>query len=110
MAVALIGPEILTFIGHLAPLFIILLIFLLSFFNGSILKGLMYLLGVILLTGLCVGISKIVKEPIPKEALYACRMFTGDGLLDFSVPSISTAVLTFTATYIMFPMIQQQKT
>ena len=62
----------------------------------------MYLLGVILLTGLCVGISKIVKEPIPKEALYACRMFTGDGLLDFSVPSISTAVLTFTATYIMF--------
>lgn len=109
MALDLLSPEILTFIGYLAPFLITFVIFLLSIFNGSPLKGFIYLGGIMILSMLCISVSKIVKEPIPKEALYACRMFTAAGLLDFSTPSISTAIMTFTATYIMFPMIQQQK-
>lgn len=109
---ALSSPfEVLTFIGHLAPLFIILLITLLSLFNGSLLKPTMYLFGVIIVSAFCIAVSKIpaLRSPIPKDALYACRTFAGNGFLDFSVPSISTAILSFTATYIMFPMIQENK-
>ena len=109
---ALSSPfEVLTFIGHLAPLFIILFITLLSFFNGSVLKPTMYLFGVIIVSGICILVSQIpgVKSPIPKDALYACRTFAGNGMLDFSVPSISTAILTFTAAYLIFPMMQQSK-
>lgn len=109
---ALSSPfELLTFIGHLAPLFIILLITLIALFNGSVLKPIVYLFGVVLVSAVCVGIASVpgFKTPIPKDALYACRTFAGNGFLDFSVPSISTAILSFTIVYILFPMIQQEK-
>ena len=109
MALDLLSSEILTFIGYLAPFLMTFVVILLSIFNGQPLKGIIYLAGVLILSVICVAISKIINAPIPKESLYVCRMFTAKGLLDFSTPSISTAIMTFTAVYIILPLIQKNQ-
>ena len=104
MAVELLSTDIITFMGYLAPFLMMFVLFLLSVFSGNIVKGFIYLFGIVLISTLCIVLSKFIKKPIPDTALYACRMFSFNNLLDFTTPSISTAIMWFSFVYILVPM------
>ena len=97
--------EMSKFVGFLAPFIIIFVIIVISLFSGQPLKGGMYILGLLATSFIIIAVSHIFKTPAMKGASYACNMFSIPGITDYISPCLSSAIMSFTAIYLMGPMI-----
>ena len=93
------------FIGYIAPLLVMIILFAISLFSNQYQKGFVYLGGVILASAVTIGIMNILKKSMDPTALYVCNMFSIPWANNYSTPSLSTSILTFTLVYLLFPMI-----
>lgn len=97
-----------TLIAALYPLFIISFLFIASLFNSNIVKGIVYLGGIVVCIVLSVLVGKFFNDPREGDASLACNMLSIPGGL-FRIPSIPTVVTTFTFIYLLIPMIESSQ-
>lgn len=97
-----------TLIAALYPLFIVSFLFIASIFNSNIIKGLVYLGGIIVCIILSVLTGRFFDQVRPSSASLACNMLSiPDGL--FLVPSLPIVIIAFTFTYLLIPMIESSQ-
>jgi hypothetical protein len=100
-------PSVFTFLTVIFPFVLVFTLILISIINSD-LKGLIYLLGIIILF-VFVYMFQLTLHSVIKidETSEVCKMF--DFTLEtYSTPSFNTALYVFTLTYLIFPMIQNK--
>ncbi len=107
MGLKLTFPNVLDLFATLAPFLLGFFLVMASVFGENI-KGLVYLGGVLVSSLLNVPIMALIGSPIDDDAPITCRFFDADSSLAVSAynsPSPSTLFVSFTATYLILPMV-----
>ena len=89
----------------LYPGFIILFLLLISIFNYTILKGLIYLSGIILSMICWILIAKIFKTPKDDDHAISCDIISFGPTLQFAFPNRPSIITWFTLIYLLLPML-----
>ena len=84
----------------ISPFLLAFLMVMISIINSNI-KGLIYLLGLIILFVIVFLFQTTIRAPIDKTNKF-CNIFS---ITQFSVPSFNSALYLYTIIYILFPMI-----
>ena len=112
LAITLTLTNMFTFISLLSPLFIIFFTILSSIINNQLVKGLILNMGIVIVSGIIYLLKNILKSPQNKESSPFCNIlpapFTVPGSDTDTIydnPSLSTGVLSFVSTYLIYPMI-----
>ncbi len=87
----------------ISPFFLAFLMVMISIINSNI-KGLIYLLGLIILFVLVFLFQNTLRVPMDKTNKF-CNIFS---ISQYSVPSFNSALYLYTILYILFPMITMQ--
>lgn len=95
-------PTLIEFMSMISPFLVVLLFVLISVINAN-LKGMIYLLGVILMFFMVLMCQKVLRSQNPPSQRPYCRLFSQNAEIN-GVPSFNTAVFTFTLTYMFLPM------
>lgn len=93
--------DLLSMISLISPFLIAFLMVMISVINSNI-KGLIYLLGLVLLFGCVFLLQTTLQVRAPSTNKY-CNMFR---ISEFSSPYFNSALHMYTIFYILFPMIQ----
>ncbi len=107
MALGYTFLNIFKFLGFFAPFLLAFVLIFGAMFNGSIIKALVFLGGILIFTGIIILIGNLVKKGQfnMASADNICR-FTSLGYDDlYSFPVYSSAILAYIITYIMVPML-----
>tara|TARA_B110001452_G_scaffold206981_1_gene177122 strand:+ start:5778 stop:6317 length:540 start_codon:yes stop_codon:yes gene_type:complete len=82
---------------------------MLSIFNNSIVKGLIFVIGTVIITFITYLLKNVLKSKQSDFASPFCNVLPGpftvggqDGI--FNSPSLSSAIIGFTSSYLIFPM------
>ena len=112
LAITLTLTNMFTFISLLSPLFVIFFTILSSIINNQLVKGLILNMGIVIVSGIIYLLKNILKSPQDVRASPFCNIlpapFTVPGSDNdeiFDNPSLSTGVLSFVSTYLIYPMI-----
>ncbi len=95
-------PNLVDFLSMISPFLVVLLFVLISVINAN-LKGLIYLLGVILLFFMAFLCQKVLRIPPSASQKPYCRLFSQNDSIN-GVPSFNSSIFTFTLTYLFLPM------
>ena len=101
--------NIFKFISFLSPLFITFFIILVSVFNNTTVKGLIFTVGLLITTFINCLLKNILKEKQKSDASPVCNSmpfpFTiKNNNIIYSSPGLSSTILGYTASYLIFPM------
>ena len=105
--------NLLTFLTIMSPFLLTFFIVMLSILNNAIVKGLLFLIGLVIVAYLTYLLKSILKERQSPLASPLCNIlpnpFTTRGTIGkerviFSSPILSTALLGYISSYLIFPM------
>lgn len=109
-SVSLTLTNLFIFISLLSPFFVIFFTILTSIINNELMKGVILNMGIVLVSGIIYLLKTILKSRQYEKASPFCnvlpRPFTvriEDSIYD--TPSLSTGILSFASTYLIYPMI-----
>ena len=110
VAITLTLTNLFQFISFMAPLLIVFFIIMLSIINNTILKGLIFNIGIIITSTIIYLLKSIIKSKQHDFASPYCNLlpspFTvsgSDGI--FNSPSLSSGIIGFVSSYLIFPML-----
>ncbi len=110
VAITLTLTNLFQFISFLTPLLIVFFIIMLSIINNTILKGLIFNIGLIITSTIIYLLKTVLKSKQHDFASPYCNIlpspFTvkdADGI--FNSPSLSSGIIGFVSSYLIFPMI-----
>ena len=102
--------NLIKFFGFLSPFLMIFFVLTISLINGVIFKGLIYLVGILILSVIVYILKNILRDK--QNFLHSpfCNIFPAPFTVrkDFQVydnPAMSSAIITFTGVYILFPLL-----
>ena len=109
-SVTLTLTNLFIFISLLSPLFVIFFTILTSIINNDLLKGLILNMGVVLVSGIIYLLKTILKNKQDPHASPFCNFLPAPFTVRFedsvyNNPSLSTGILSFVTTYLIYPMI-----
>jgi len=98
------------YISFIAPVLVIFFITLLSIMQNNFEKGLIFNMGIVLLSGAVISIKYIIGNPQSPLASPFCNVMPSPfsiiaGCTVYDIPSMSTALLSFSSTYLIYPML-----
>tara|TARA_Y100000816_G_scaffold92668_1_gene64141 strand:- start:8729 stop:9409 length:681 start_codon:yes stop_codon:yes gene_type:complete len=105
--------NLLTFLTIMSPFLLTFFMVMLSIVNNSIVKGLLFLVGLVIISYLTYLLKSVLKERQSPLASPLCNIlpipFTTKGILEkerviFSSPILSTTLLGYISSYLTFPM------
>ena len=103
--------NLLKYASIMSPLLITFCIIMISIFNNNIVKGLIFITGILFLTFLNYILKNILKEKQSYLASFYCNLlpspFTaGNSATDiYSSPGYSSTIIGYASSYLIFPMI-----
>ena len=103
--------NLIKFFGFLSPFLMIFFVITMSVINGTIFKGLIYLVGVLILSVIIYILKRILRDQQDIFHSPFCNIFpspftvTNDRLQVYDNPAMSAAIITFTGIYILFPLL-----
>lgn len=101
--------NVFTFISIMTPFLLIFFFTLSAIFTGSVIKGLLYMLGIVITTTINKLVQNTLKVEQDKESSPFCNIlpfpFTNqyDNQI-YSSPHLSSCILGYTLSYIIYPM------
>ncbi len=90
-------------LAWISPFLVSFLMVMISIINSNV-KGLIYLLGLIILFVIVFLFQNTIRVPMDKTNQF-CNIFS---ISQFSIPSFNSALYLYTIIYILFPMITMQ--
>jgi len=96
--------NIISVLAALYPLFIVSLLMLVSIFNGTILKGLIYFSGILILWCICRFIEPFWKKENVAAPVRASCAFIFSSFNKYLGPRFDVAITFFTFIYLIMPM------
>ena len=99
---ALTVPNLFAYFSMISPFLLVLVLVFISIINSN-LKGLIYLLGVILLFVIIALFQNVLRVPPSEKASAFCQLFAVPYPI-FTVPSFNSAIFLFTIVYLFVPM------
>ena len=106
---------LLQFASFMSPLFISFFMIMVSIINNKVIKGLIYLFGLTLITSLNYLLKILINKTVSKNASAMCSIlpdpFTkiNDKKNPLESPNYSATAISYTATYLIFPMVINNK-
>lgn len=106
------------YISFTAPILVIFFITLFSIMQNNLEKGLIFNMGIVILSTLVYILKNVLKNKQSKFASPFCNIlpapFTviaskGDNSNIFDAPSMSSAILSFSSTYLIYPMVNNNQ-
>jgi hypothetical protein len=94
-------PSIFEFLSMISPFLVVFLFVLISIINTN-LKGMIYLLGIILLFSIVFLFQNVLRTAAPPQQRAFCKIFKMNQHHD--VPSMNSAIFLFTFIYLLLPM------
>lgn len=97
------------YLSFTAPFLVIFFITLLAIMQNNLEKGLIFNMGIVIVSTLVIILKGVLRNPQNKHASAYCnvlpRPFTmsSDSVI-YDNPSLSTAILSFSSTYLIWPM------
>jgi hypothetical protein len=95
-------PSLFAYFSMISPFLLVLVFVFISIINSN-LKGLIYLLGIILLFFIIAMFQNVLRVPLPNKASAYCQLFAVPFPI-FTVPSFNSAIFLFTIVYLFVPM------
>ena len=99
---ALTVPNLFAYFSMISPFLLVLVFVFISIINSN-LKGLIYLLGVILLFVIIALFQNVLRVKPSEKASAFCQLFAVPYPI-FTVPSFNSAIFLFTIVYLFVPM------
>lgn len=110
MALELGFGNITQIMSAITPLLLIFFLLMSSVINHDI-KGIVYLMGVLLAIFVAGILANMVASPRNPLAPLTCQLFNIPGYpQQYNNPALNSLIITFTATYLMIPLYQQNET
>ena len=110
IAITLSLTNIFEYISFSAPLLVVFFITLYSIMMNNLEKGLIFNMGIVILSTIVYILKNVIKNKQNDEASPFCNVLPGpftvrrdDGI--FNAPSMSSSILAFSATYLIYPML-----
>ena len=102
--------NLIKFFGFISPFLMIFFVLTLSLINGTIFKGLIYLVGVLILSVIIYILKHILRDLQSDMHSPFCNVFpspftVSNGIQVYDNPATSSAIITFTGIYILFPLL-----
>ena len=109
LAITMSLTNVFQYISFTAPLLVVFFITLLSIAQNSLEKGIVFNMGIVILSGIVLLLKNVIKN---KQSIFAspfCNILPGpvtvkDMGVIYNAPSFSSAILSFSATYLIYPM------
>lgn len=95
-------PSVFTYFSMISPFLLVLLFVFISIINSN-LKGMIYLLGVMILFFIIFLFQGVLRVKLPESASSYCQIFAIPSPL-FTVPSFNSSIFLFTMIYLFVPM------
>jgi len=102
------------YISFTAPILVIFFITLFSIMQNNLEKGLIFNMGIVILSTLVYILKNVIKNKQSEDASPFCNIIPGpftvvsDGNV-FDAPSMSTSILSFSSTYLIYPMLNNNQ-
>lgn len=96
--------NILHLISIVSPLLIAFFLIMSSLFNQDI-KGIIYLMGVLIAIIINVFIMNLIKQPKDENQALSCNIFNIPYISEFNSPSPSSVFIAFSMIYLLLPMV-----
>jgi len=109
MAIPIDFVDLFQLLGLITPFLIILTFVLISIFNNRVLNGLIYLVGILLVSSINVFLSYIIQKDIKQSEIVQnsklCSFITFpfSKYINYKVPYINSTLIAFTIGYIIIP-------
>jgi len=102
------------YISFTAPILVIFFITLFSIMQNNLEKGLIFNMGIVILSTIVYILKHIVKNKQSTLASPLCNVIPGpftvlSGNFVYDAPSMSTAILSFSSTYLIYPMLNNNQ-
>ena len=101
--------NLLKYISMLSPLLIIFFMIMISIFNNTLIKGLLFTFGLVIVTFINYILKNLLKDKQNTLASPMCNILpqpftvSASGNI-FSSPNLSSTIISFTIAYLLFPM------
>ena len=110
LAITMSLTNIIEYISFSAPLLVVFFITLLSIAQNSLEKGIIFSMGIVILSSIVLLLKNVIKN---KQSIFAspfCNIlpapFTVKDIgVIYNAPSLSGAILSFSSTYLIYPMV-----
>jgi hypothetical protein len=110
VAITMSLTNIIEYISFSAPLLVVFFITLLSIAQNSLEKGIIFNMGIVILSTIVLVLKNVIKN---KQSVFAspfCNIlpspFTVKDIgIIYNAPSLSSAILSFSSTYLIYPMV-----
>ena len=109
-AITMSLTNVFEYISFTSPLLIVFSITLLSIMENSLVKGIIFNMGIVILSTIVYIVKNVIKS---KQQIFAspfCNILPGpftvrspEGI--YNSPSLSSAILAFSSTYLIYPMV-----
>jgi len=98
------------YISFSAPVLVIFFITLLSIMQNNFEKGLIFNMGIVILSGMVILIKNTIRNQQSQEASPFCNIMPSPfnivaNCIIYDMPSLSTSLLSFSSTYLIYPML-----
>jgi hypothetical protein len=110
IAITMSLTNIFEYISFTAPLLVVFFITLLSIAQNSLEKGIVFNMGIVILSTIVMVLKNVIKN---KQSVFAspfCNILPSPFTVKdiggiYNAPSLSSAILSFSSTYLIYPMI-----
>jgi len=110
LAITMSLTNIFEYISFTAPLLVVFFITLLSIAQNSLEKGIVFNMGIIILSTIVLVLKNVIKN---KQSVFAspfCNILPSPFTVKdigavYNAPSLSSAILAFSSTYLIYPMV-----
>jgi magnesium-transporting ATPase (P-type) len=102
------------YISFTAPILVIFFITLFSIMQNNLEKGLIFNMGIVILSTIVYILKNVIRNKQSDYASPFCNVIPGpftvasDGII-FNAPSMSTSILSFSSTYLIYPMLNNNQ-
>jgi hypothetical protein len=102
------------YISFTAPILVIFFITLFSIVQNNLEKGLIFNMGIVILSTIVYILKNVVKNKQSINASPFCNVIPGpftvsSGDIVYDAPSMSSSILSFSSTYLIYPMINNNQ-
>ena len=102
------------YVSFTAPILVIFFITLFSIMQNNLEKGLIFNMGIVILSTIVYILKNVIRNKQSDNASPFCNVIPGpftvasDGII-FNAPSMSTSILSFSSTYLIYPMLNNNQ-
>lgn len=110
VAITMSLTNIFEYISFTAPLLVVFFITLLSIAQNSLEKGIVFNMGIVILSSLVLLLKNVIKNKQSVLASPFCNILPSPFTVKdtgniYNAPSLSCAILSFSSTYLIYPMV-----